>query len=153
MNTSKYRVWDALNKAFCYCGELTFLARNSNKHFDGLTMLSGSLSSETEAGRNYFNNNLAKEIRSKHQSSCIQQSIGIKDKNNVMVYDGDLINFTVKTGSRLERVEKAEVWFDPKLLKWSFGQFKNHNWFKYSYDMSDEINADSIEVVGNVFEK
>lgn len=152
MNNTKYRVWDSLNKAFCYFGELTFLARNSNKHYNNFLMLSGSLACDSESGRNYHNNRDAKEIRFKHVSSFIQQSLDLKDKNNKIVYEGDLINFTVKTGSRLERVERAEVWFDAKLLKWCFGRFLNHNWFKYTYDMGDEINIESVEIVGNIFE-
>ncbi len=79
----------------------------------------------------------------------IQQFIGLKDINNIDIYEGDLVNFTIRGfnhGPETEYIKKSTVIWDEELLCWSFGE--------PGYSIcGDNIDVKSFEVVGNIFQE
>lgn len=84
----------------------------------------------------------------------LQEFIGLIDKNNKEIYEGDLINFTVDGithGPETEYEKNAEVWYSEEDAQFVFGYFKDgNNSYDWWYSMADRIS--DIEVVGNIFQ-
>jgi hypothetical protein len=86
----------------------------------------------------------------------IQQSLDMKDKNGRDIYEGDLINFSIHGmthGPEREDIKNAEVIWDPENACFSFGRFKSTELIEYSFCFGDRIDRNSIEIVGNIFER
>ena len=78
-----------------------------------------------------------------------QQYIGLKDKNNKEIYEGDLVNFsvnnTVELGDKdIMDYKNQDVHYSNEYCGFMFGE--------NGFTPLDRIIMTSIEVVGNIFE-
>jgi uncharacterized phage protein (TIGR01671 family) len=95
-------------------------------------------------------------IETENDKFIIQQFTGLKDKNDKDIYEGDLINFTLKGFTHEvypEDIEKAEVWFNDEDAMFVFGRYRTNDLLDYYFSMADRIDRKSIEIVGNIYEK
>ena len=72
----------------------------------------------------------------------IQQSTGMKDCNEVEIYEGDLVSFKVNTFAEILSFENQEVKYLDDYAMFIFGD----------YCLRDYIIHESIEVTGNIYE-
>lgn len=81
----------------------------------------------------------------------IMQYTGLNDKNGKEIYEGDILYWTDKSELSDETLsEKAEVFWNKELLRWSV-KIKIFNKTHIS-DLSDYDNQEEIEVIGNIYE-
>ena len=89
----------------------------------------------TDGCMTYFN--IHKEIG---DVDIIMQCIGDWDKNNKLIYEGDLLRYKDETQEYL-----FEVAFDQEDFQFKFF-FRGNNYYSYEFELSE------CEIVGNIYE-
>jgi uncharacterized phage protein (TIGR01671 family) len=80
----------------------------------------------------------------------IQQYTGLKDKNGVEIYEGDIIinhiSYDESLGGQLENSIGVVKWID-RGDKWDYS-----GWYAYPADLPWGDDDNNVEIIGNIFE-
>ncbi|MCD5183879.1 hypothetical protein IV471_01035 [Enterococcus gallinarum] len=87
-------------------------------------------------------------------SECVlMQSTGLKDKNGVEIFEGDVVRYTwdmlsdVNATEKGKKVRKSKVFWSDWRASWAVGKKScNNDLFRYAR------NGNTVEVIGNIYE-
>ena len=127
MRDIKFRIWDGVKNEWL---------ASSNK--DALPYYGFALVGEVMTVQ-------SPPIWSLDEGNIVEQFTGLKDKNGVEIYQGDICSFTSKTGKHTGVVERLD-----NLAGFGLRMVKNN--FRYTFSELDTmgINLDTLEVIGNI---
>lgn len=94
------------------------------------------------------------ELKSYHvRNLFLMQSTGMKDKNSVEIFEGDVVRYTWDMPSDVNATEKgkkvriAKIFWSDWRASWAVGKKSfNNDLFRYAR------NGNTVEVIGNVYE-
>ena len=157
-NRSKFRVWDNKNKIwldktdFCiYNGDAQEVEFGGTEYLSNGDSYSPLKFVENDIGGLYYNNNL-----------IIQQYTGLNDKNNIEVYEGDIVKINrcyirpfVNEKQQIDYkiIDDGEIEVGQILWGWNNQKYLV-SYEHIRYDDVEDFDSKShrVEVIGNIFE-
>ena len=134
----KFRAWDNENKYMITSKQGIF------------TALRNSMNITVQDNGYYNNGDLLKPNKEKY---TLMQYTGLKDKNGVEIYEGDILETCENYGIR-ERWLKYEVKYNKELAQFILfpvienGTYNNNNWDTPIYSYHEQAR----EIIGNIYE-
>jgi len=83
-----------------------------------------------------------------HEGTPLMQFTGIHDCNSKPIYEGDIIRAGVRTMFVIFKQEACQFW-----LIWTDGKINRYEPISATYGDGDYYSNDSLEVIGNIYEK
>lgn len=136
----KFRVWDKSVNDFLQPGRIEddenpFLFYNLGTPYDLSEILGYHLKPEDEGGYDRF---------------VVQESIGIKDENDIDIYEGDLVDIYFKCDSfRTNMPIRQVAWLDDRA---SFGVITPKTFETFEEIILDGVVSWKIKIKGNIFQ-
>ena len=135
MKTIKFRAWDKENKKMFYPTKLFFI--------DGwLTCIHNNEPRECNPEKERIDETYYEECREANFNAILMQFTGLKDRNTVDAFDGDIVRTHIGMGIDVGGIG---------VIEWNndFGGWVVNTGTKYPDHFGSEI--DSFEVIGNKF--
>ena len=129
----KFRVWNTLTKKTYHTG----FAVQANGH----VTLDGSLIKDDNLAAGW-------KIYENEGELIPQQFTSLKDKNGKEIYEGDIIEFSLK-----DFKQTYQIYWNQEMLRWDYTSLKDNieDPCACEYDLF-ERNFSNSEIVGNIFE-
>ena len=150
MREIKFRAWDK---------KYSVMFRVSSVMFDGKSYIS----SAEDLGALHDGQNSGEYHRIPEEVELMQYT-GLKDKNGVEIYEGDILHFTYWwfDGNEAEMPLTGEVVYVPEEASYGLAHIRSKEWLRHigAQDTDEDtatfsgwqFSPDDIEVIGNIYE-
>lgn len=139
MREIKFRAWDKKHKQMVNLDTPTAFCESGYDEIDYIAF--------SEGDAHYVDSSQVVWV----EQYELMQYTGLKDKNGVEIYDGDIVKFR-RHPARLSAVKVGEVRYSDQGAKFYVAWFDNELERERNYPSTTDMNLRSIEVIGNIHE-